>query len=931
MNPLFLILVAAIIVAMPAFAAETLYSQGTLPNGLHYHILQTPNAGKRLELRLQVQAGTNDEAPEEKGGAHMLEHMAFRSSPEFPLGIAETLSRQGWQMGRHYNAQTAHEYTRYMLTPPKGRHQLDEALIVMKQFIQERNFKAEDWQQEQKIIQGENRTLQNLKERMAQQRTASLKNGSREARYRPIGDAASIDTMQVGTLSAFHKKWYAPNNATLVVISSLPAKSVRAALEKHLGSLPARALPTRLPEEYEPKLQHGWHIDQLQDKDNTESELNLIFRFPNTATRANTAQGEYERLLDNFAAYIINLRLQKQNLPPNVQQLTLRSGNLGSRTGFVGWLTQTTPDGHEEALRTLLTLRKSILAEPATDNEIAAYRRRFSELLRLSQKQSGFSDNPDELLPQIQDTLFNGKPLRTPAEHTAAVRPALYKISSRDVNERIRQWLNANDKLIQAQAPGLNPISLPPVGQLDRLSENPDALLAVPHPHKHTTPANVASRRTVPTTDAPTTDALFTAPAVTGKMTGGQYDAAAKTEIMQLENGDTAVVLQNPAAGDKTYLKIITQTGYLQNNLTAWQAHLAGEIIWKTPPKGLSATQFSLWKAQHKTQLDYQITPYHQIFTGNAPNAAFENLLQLYRAYQNPDRNDSRWRSLLQIEAARRPVFLDSVPGKQETAEFNLHYGRSEYEEPPANAEIASLSNEALLHQWQLLNKAPAAYYIVTSQAPQNLKPLIAQYLATIPRSPARNTVLQPVSGSIVQRIPIADDKHTDVSAWSWQPFYNWTPETSEQIPLLVNLANARLKNELRGRLQGTYSLKFTAQPDPEHNLVENQLYFRAEPQRAQELWQAAQRILQSMPEDISRNEAENLQRLFAEQEERRHQNPEVWLERLALSHQKYGDARYIRELPQLKYSIIQTRLRQTAKLLWSEPNAHILLTDPKP
>lgn len=924
--------IAAIIISLPAFAAETAYLRGKLPNGLNYHILQAPEAGKRLELRLQVQAGANDEVEGEKGAAHMLEHLAFKSSPQFPNGIAETLSKKGWQMGRHFNAQTSHRYTRYMLTPPQGRNQIDEALIVMRQFVQQRQFQATDWQHEQKIIQGEIRTLQNLQERMARQRTASLKNGSREARYRPIGDEHAINTMQVGTLSAFHKKWYAPNNADLVIISSLAPKQVQEKIEKHFGDLPFRKLPNRRKEDYEPKLRHGWHIDRLQDQDNTESELNLIFRFPNETAQAYTPQGEYERLLDNFAAFVINQRLQKQTLPPSMQKLVLRSGNLGQSTGFLGFFSQTTPDGHNEALRTLLHIRQNILAEPATDEETAIYRRQVSNLLRLNQNKTNLSGKPDELLTQTQETIFDNKPLRTPAEHTAAVRPALYKINSKQVNERIRQLLSADDKLIQAQAPGMGSIDLPDIAKLPMLAENPSARLntGTPKPAKTRMPAKKiqAPATTAPSVQTPSGNP-FAIAAPAGKITGGQYDAATKTEIISLSNGDTAVVLQNPSAGNKTYLKIISQTGYLQNNVVPWQAHLAGQIIWKTPPQGLSETQFSNWKGKHQIRLNYEIMPYHQVFKGNAPNTSFENLLQLYRAYQNPAAVNEKWQSHLKTEAARRPVFRNSIPGKQESAEFNLRYGRSEYDEPSGN-QIAALGGDQLLQQWRLLNRTPVAYYIVSNEAPQKIKTLIERQLAGIPRTPGLNTRLHPTTGSTVQRMPIGDSKHTDVSAWSWLPFYNWTPETSEQIPLLANLANARLKNELRRRLQGTYSLKFTTKPDPEHNLVENQLYFNAEPQRAQELWQAAQRILQSMPEDISRNEAANLQQLFIEQEALRQKNPEVWLERLAVSHQKHGDVRYIRALPELKYSIIQTRLRQTAKLLWSEPNARILLIDPK-
>ena len=50
---------------------------GTLPNGLVYFIRPNPRPEKRAFLRLVVRAGSVDEADDQRGLAHVLEHMAF--------------------------------------------------------------------------------------------------------------------------------------------------------------------------------------------------------------------------------------------------------------------------------------------------------------------------------------------------------------------------------------------------------------------------------------------------------------------------------------------------------------------------------------------------------------------------------------------------------------------------------------------------------------------------------------------------------------------------------------------------------------------------------------------------------------------------------------------------------------------------------------
>ena len=66
---------------------------GTLPNGLVYFIRRNPRPANRVLLRLAVQAGSIDEADDQRGLAHMLEHMAFNGTPHFKPGELVKLSR----------------------------------------------------------------------------------------------------------------------------------------------------------------------------------------------------------------------------------------------------------------------------------------------------------------------------------------------------------------------------------------------------------------------------------------------------------------------------------------------------------------------------------------------------------------------------------------------------------------------------------------------------------------------------------------------------------------------------------------------------------------------------------------------------------------------------------------------------------------------
>src|SRR5437868_1348436 len=77
---------------------------GTLPNGLVYFIRRNPRPANRVLLRLAVQAGSVDEADDQRGLAHMLEHMAFNGTARFKPGeLVSYLQSLGARFGPHVN------------------------------------------------------------------------------------------------------------------------------------------------------------------------------------------------------------------------------------------------------------------------------------------------------------------------------------------------------------------------------------------------------------------------------------------------------------------------------------------------------------------------------------------------------------------------------------------------------------------------------------------------------------------------------------------------------------------------------------------------------------------------------------------------------------------------------------------------------------
>src|SRR6478672_4786700 len=104
---------------------------GTLPNGLKYFIRRNGRPEKRVSLRLAVKTGSLEEADDQQGLAHLIEHMAFNGSAHFKPGeLVSTFESIGARLGPHVNAYTSFDETVYMLDVPTDKPEIVEKAVT---------------------------------------------------------------------------------------------------------------------------------------------------------------------------------------------------------------------------------------------------------------------------------------------------------------------------------------------------------------------------------------------------------------------------------------------------------------------------------------------------------------------------------------------------------------------------------------------------------------------------------------------------------------------------------------------------------------------------------------------------------------------------------------------------------------------------------
>src|SRR5437660_9694405 len=253
--PFFVALFAAFAVSTSATLAQTTVTSEppasfTLGNGLQVGVIpdhRTPVVTQMAWYKV----GSADETPGRASLAHFLEHLMFKGTAKHPAG---EFSRTVRLAGGNESALTCVDYTGYFQRVPR------EQLGKMMEFEADRMtgliLKDENVLPERDVVLEEYnmRVANNPEARLSEQIMAALYLNHPYGRP-VIGWHAEIEKLGREDALAFYRRFYAPNNAILVIAGDVEAADVRPMVEKTFGPVAAQpAIPAlRIrPQEPEP-------------------------------------------------------------------------------------------------------------------------------------------------------------------------------------------------------------------------------------------------------------------------------------------------------------------------------------------------------------------------------------------------------------------------------------------------------------------------------------------------------------------------------------------------------------------------------------------------------------------------------------------------------------------------------------------------------
>jgi len=282
---------------------------GELPNGLRYAVRNNGVPPGQVSIRVRMDVGSMFETEQERGFAHLLEHLTFRGSEHIPDGEAKRIwQRFGVTFGSDSNAQTTPTQTVYQLDLPSVTPaNLDESMKLLSGMVREPRISEAAVDAERGVVLAELRESNGPQKRIADATTAHLFAGQLLGDRSPIGTIPSLNAARAPAVQAFHDRWYRPDRAVIVIVGDGdPAEFVRL-IRTYFGDWKAKGASTKEPDFGKPDPKAP--VTRVIVEPNQPLSLTLATIRP-WIRRLDTVENTRRLYLEFLAIALVNRRLE---------------------------------------------------------------------------------------------------------------------------------------------------------------------------------------------------------------------------------------------------------------------------------------------------------------------------------------------------------------------------------------------------------------------------------------------------------------------------------------------------------------------------------------------------------------------------------------------------------------------------------------------
>ena len=265
---------------MPAIPVDPDVKIGKLDNGLTYYIRHNAWPEQRAEFYIAQRVGSIQENDDQRGLAHFLEHMCFNGTENYKGNdIVKWCETVGVKFGKDLNAYTSIDQTVYNISnvPTTREGIIDSCLLILHDWADGLLLEPEEIDKERGVIHEEWRMRTSAQMRMLERDLPRLYPDSKYGYRMPIGTMEVIDKFKPEVLRAYYEKWYRPDNQAIIVVGDVDVNMVEQKIKNLFAPIKMPANPAAVVAENVPDNKEAIIVVD-KDKEMQYSIVELMFK-----------------------------------------------------------------------------------------------------------------------------------------------------------------------------------------------------------------------------------------------------------------------------------------------------------------------------------------------------------------------------------------------------------------------------------------------------------------------------------------------------------------------------------------------------------------------------------------------------------------------------------------------------------------------------
>ena len=763
---------------MPPIPVDPAVRIGKLDNGLTYYIRHNEYPEHVANFYIAQRVGSINEDESQRGLAHFLEHMAFNGSEHFKgNGIIEFTRSLGVEFGSDLNAYTSIDQTVYRVcdVPTKRATALDSCLLILKDWSNGLSLEPDEIDKERDVVHNEWRLGEGPSQRMLQRALPKVYPGSKYGVRLPIGLMSVIDSFKPQTLRAYYHKWYRPDNQAIIVVGDVDVDHMEAKIKELFAGIKVDPNAPKVVPELVPDNKEAIYV---YEKDKEMQMANVFVMMKHEATKPEE-KSSMAYLVQDYAisviSQMINQRLSEMTQDaacPFFQGFADDDNYLLSSTKDCFELIGIPKEGKE--METLQVLYREAMRARKFGFTATEYERAKADYLSGLEKRFTNRDKRknDEFGNAYRDHYLTNEPIPPLDVLYQTMQQIAPNIPVQAINQMLPELISATDSnlvvMIMAQEKE---------GKVYPTEKDMAAAVAAARAEK--LEAYVDNVKNEPLVDVATIKA--------GKIVSESENKTFGYKELKLSNGATVILKKTDFKDDEVQMQTFAMGGKSMFGAADYtNLKVFDQVIGMSGLGNFSSTELQKALAGKECNADAALGNTRQYVTAHSTPKDIETMMQMqYLYFTGINKDEKQFQNLMtQLDMALKNKSLspDAVFSDSLAATMYAHNPRFTQID---HKDLKDINYDRILEmaKERFKNAGQFTFVFCGNFDEQTLRPLIEQYVASLPATGAKaedfKEVLTLAKGEVVNNFKV---KTESPKATAYEMWYADMPYTLENI-----------------------------------------------------------------------------------------------------------------------------------------------------